>query len=89
MELTAVFPCEHALIARQAARFRALSPADKVRVICGIHEVGMMYLQQSPILREYFDEQERINKQAIKEFLARSVASQGRVGNQCSDSQSQ
>ena len=80
-------PIDPQILAEQLARWRALSPQDRARIIGGLHEAGMLYLKQSPLLREYFDEQERINKQAFKEFLASQMRKQSEV-DACTDTPS-
>ena len=74
MNLPIKFPSDAEVIAEEVARFRVLSPRDRVRSILGVHVAGMRMMQQSPraaFMREYTLQQENLARQAIKEFLAR------------------
>ncbi len=74
MKLPIAFPSDAEVIAEEAARFRALSPADRLRSIRGLLAAGAMMMRQSPkaaFLREYTQEQEQRARRAIKEFVAR------------------
>ena len=58
----------------EVARFRALSPEERLRVIRGILDAGALMLENSPkaaFLREYALQQERDACQAVKEFIKR------------------
>jgi hypothetical protein len=74
MDLPIKFPDDAQVIAEEAARFRALSPAQRIEVIRGLLEAGALMIQRSPkaaFLRAYALEQERLGRQAVKEFIAR------------------
>jgi hypothetical protein len=74
MNLPIQFPNDEEVIIEEVARFRALSPADRVRSIRGLLAAGALMMRQSPkaaFLREYTLEQEDRARQAVKEFLAR------------------
>jgi hypothetical protein len=68
------FPSADEIILEEVARFRALSPEERLRTIRGILDAGALMLQRSPkaaFLREYTLQQERDARQAIKEFIKR------------------
>jgi hypothetical protein len=68
------FPSADETILEEVARFRALSPEERLRTIRGILDAGALMLQRSPkaaFLREYTLQQERDARQAIKEFIKR------------------
>ncbi|HVA51112.1 MAG TPA: hypothetical protein VNH11_32525 [Pirellulales bacterium] len=74
MNLPIKFPSDADVIAEEAARFRALSPEQRMEVIRGVLEAGELLLKQSPqaeFLRAYTLEQEELARKAIKEFIAR------------------
>ena len=74
MDLPIKFPSDADVIAEEAARFRALSPEDRMRSIRGILEAGALMIRQSPnaaFLREYTLQQEELYRQAVREFIAR------------------
>jgi hypothetical protein len=76
MKLPVAFPSDVEVIAEAAARFRALSPEDRLRSIHGLLAAGALMMQRSPkaaFLREYTLEQENRARQAVQEFLARHV----------------
>jgi hypothetical protein len=68
------FPSDADVTAEEAARFRALSPEERMRVVRGLLETGERLMRQSPkaeFLRQYTLEQEQLAQQAVKEFIAR------------------
>ncbi len=74
MNLPIAFPSDAAVIAQEAARFRAFSPAERLRSIRGMLEAGALMMRRSPraaFLREYTLEHERRARLAVKEFVAR------------------
>ena len=74
MRLPIAFPSDVEVIAEEAARFRELSPADRLRAIRGLLAAGALMMRRSPkaaFLREYTLEQENRARQAVQEFLAR------------------
>lgn len=74
MDLPIKFPSDADVIAEEAARFRALSPEQRMRAIRGILETGALLMRQSPnaeFLRAHTLEQEELAQKAIKEFIAR------------------
>jgi hypothetical protein len=74
MNLPIKFPSDAAVIAEEVARFRALSPAQRVRTIRALLAAGALMMRRSPkaaFLREFTLEQENCARQAVKEFLAR------------------
>jgi hypothetical protein len=74
MKLPITFPSDVEVIIEEVARFRALSPEARLRLIRGLLAAGALMVQKSPkaaFLREYTLEQENRARQAIQEFLAR------------------
>jgi hypothetical protein len=74
MKSPAKFPSDEDVIIDDVARFRALSPENRMRQIRGLLAAGALMMRQSPkaaFLREYAMEQENLARQAIKEFIAR------------------
>jgi hypothetical protein len=74
MDLPIKFPSDVDVITEEVARFRALSPESRVRVIRGLVATGALMMHRSPkaaFLRAYTLEQENRARQAVKEFLAR------------------
>jgi hypothetical protein len=74
MKLAIQFPSEVEVITEAVARFRALSPADRLRSIRGLLAAGALMMRISPkaaFLYDYTLEQENQARQAVKEFLAR------------------
>jgi hypothetical protein len=74
VDLPIKFPSDADVIAEEVARFRALSPAERLRSIRGLLTAGALMMRRSPraaFLREYTREQEERARQAVKEFIAR------------------
>jgi hypothetical protein len=74
MELPIKFPSETEVILEDVARFRALSPAERVREIRGMLAIGAHLMKISPKAawaREYAEEQELLAQRNIREFIAR------------------
>jgi hypothetical protein len=74
MKLPIQFPTDADVIAAEAARFRALSPAQRLQSIRSLLAAGALMMRRSPraaFLHEYTLEQEKRARQAIQEFLAR------------------
>jgi len=74
MKLPIRFPSDADVITEETARFRALSPEDRLRSIRALLAAGALMMQRSPkaaFLREYTLEQENRARQAVREFLAR------------------
>jgi hypothetical protein len=74
MDLPLKFPNDADVIAEEAARFRAMSPEDRMRSLRGILRAGALVMRRSTnaeFSREYAREQEEIARQAVKEFIAR------------------
>ncbi len=73
------FPSDECVITEEVARFRALSPQERMRAICGILAAGELMMRRSPraeFLRQYTLEQEAISRRAVQEFLARHAKSE-------------
>jgi hypothetical protein len=74
MDLPIRFPADADVIAEESARFRALSPEERMRCIRNLLETGALMMRQSPkasFLREYTRQQEELARTNIKEFIAR------------------
>jgi hypothetical protein len=74
MELPIKIPSETEVILEDVARFRALSPAERVREIRGMLATGAHLMKISPKAawaKEYAEEQELLAQQNIREFIAR------------------
>jgi hypothetical protein len=74
MNLPIKFPSDADVIVEEVARFRALSPEDRMRLIRGLLAAGALMMRRSPkaaFLRNYTLEQENRARLAVKEFLAR------------------
>lgn len=68
------FPSDADVNAEEAARFRALTPAQQVRVIEDTISTGDWMMRKSEkydFMRQYYREQEDLNQKAIKEFISR------------------
>jgi hypothetical protein len=74
MEVPIRFPSDIDVITEDVARFRALSPRDRLRSIHGLLAAGALMMRQSPkaaFLREYNLEQESAARQAVRDFIKR------------------
>jgi ABC-type uncharacterized transport system ATPase subunit len=74
MKLPIRFPSDADVIAEEAARFRALLPAQRMQCIHGLLAAGALVIRRSPkatFLREQTLAQEVLAQQAVKEFLSR------------------
>ena len=74
MDLPIKFASDADVIAEEAARFRALSPESRMRLIRELLTAGALMMKRSPkaaFLREYTVQQEELARQAVKEFIAR------------------
>lgn len=68
------FPKDADVIAEEAARFRAMSPQERMRVIEDMIDTGERLIRISPnadFIERYSLEQEELARQAFKEFVAR------------------
>lgn len=74
MDLPIKFPSETEVILDDVARFRALSPSDRVGVIRGLLRTGDRLLQISPKAAwaaKFIEQEENLAQDRIREFLAR------------------
>lgn len=74
MDLPIRFPSDEEVIAEEVARFRALSPAERVRSIRGIVSAGALMMARSSradFLRDESARQEQAARWAVREFIAR------------------
>ena len=74
MDLPVKFPSETEVILDDVARFRALSPAERIRAIRGLLADGAFLISKSPkqawIAADAAD-QEELKRRNIREFIAR------------------
>jgi hypothetical protein len=74
MDLPVKFPSETEVILEDVARFRALSPGERIRTIRGMLADGALLMSQSPKAawaKQYFEEQQLLEQRNIREFIAR------------------
>lgn len=74
MELPIRFPDDADVIAEEAARFRRLTPEERVQAIRGVLAAGALMLSRSPradFMAADALEQENLARQAIKDFISR------------------
>ncbi len=74
MDLPIKFPSQVDVVDEEVARFRRLSPEDRLRSIRGLLAAGSLMMQQSQkasFMREYTLEQEFRSMNLIKEFINR------------------
>jgi hypothetical protein len=68
------FPSDADVNAEEAARFRALSPRERVRVILDMVSTGDWMMRKSPkldFMLQYKREQEELAQQSVKDFIRR------------------
>jgi hypothetical protein len=76
MDLPIKFPSETEVILEDVARFRALSPAERIRAIRSLLADGAYLMRISPKAswaKQYSEEQELLAQNNIREFIARHV----------------
>ena len=74
MDLPIKFPSETEVILEDVARFRALSPAERIRAIRGLLATGEFLLSRSDHpgwAVQYSEEQEVLAQRTIREFIER------------------
>lgn len=74
MDLPVRFPSETEVILEDVARFRALSPSERIRAIVGLVRAAdriRRVSSQASWADRFDEEQERLAGTSIKEFLAR------------------
>jgi hypothetical protein len=74
MDLPVRFPSETEVILEEVARFRALSPRERIRTIRSVLADGAFLLSRSPKAawaKQYSEEQELLAQRNIREFIAR------------------
>jgi hypothetical protein len=74
MDLPVKFPSETEVILEDVARFRSLSPSDRIETIRGTLATGAHLMRISPKAawaRQYAIEQKLLERRNIREFLAR------------------
>ncbi|MGO8902537.1 MAG: hypothetical protein ACLQU5_29965 [Isosphaeraceae bacterium] len=73
MNLPIKFPSDTEVILEEVARFRALSPGDRIRVIRSILADGAYLMSISPKAawaKQYSEEQELLAQRNIRDFIA-------------------
>jgi hypothetical protein len=74
MDLPVNFPSETQVILDDVARFRALTPAERIQSIRSMLADGAFLLSKSPKAawaKQYSEEQELLAQRNIREFIAR------------------
>lgn len=74
MDLPVKFPSETEVILGDVARFRALTPEDRIRTIRGLLNAGAQIMRTSPKAawaRQYARDQELLAQRNIREFIER------------------
>jgi hypothetical protein len=74
MDLPVKFPSETQVILDDVARFRALTPAERIQTIRSMLADGAFLLSKSPKAawaKQYSEEQELLAQRNIREFIAR------------------
>jgi len=74
MDLPVKFPSETEVILEDVARFRALSPRERIRAIQGILATGAYLMSISPKAawaKQYSEEQKLLERRNIRDFIAR------------------
>jgi len=74
MDLPIKFPSETEVILEDVARFRALTPIERVQALRSLLRAGDRIRQISPKAAwaaQYTEEQELLAQQRVREFLAR------------------
>jgi hypothetical protein len=74
MDLPVKFPSESEVILEDVARFRALSPSERMQSIRSLLADGAYLMSISPKAawaRQYTEEQELLAQRNIREFIAR------------------
>jgi hypothetical protein len=74
MDLPVKFPSETQVILDDVARFRALTPAERIQTIRSTLADGAFLLSKSPKAawaKQYSEEQELLAQRNIREFIAR------------------
>lgn len=74
MKLPVKFPSETEVILEDVARFRALSPGERIRAIQSILADGAFLMSMSPKAawaKQYSEEQKLLERRNIRDFIAR------------------
>jgi hypothetical protein len=77
MDLPVKFPSETDVILEDVARFRALSPRERVHTIRGMLAFGAFLMSKSPKAawaKQYAEEQKLLQQRNIREFIARHAS---------------
>jgi hypothetical protein len=76
MDLPVKFPSETQVILDDVARFRAMTPAERIQTIRSTLADGAFLLSKSPKAawaKQYSEEQELLAQRNIREFIARNA----------------
>jgi hypothetical protein len=74
MELPILYPNPQEKIVEDVARFRALSPAERIEEIRRVIDAGEQMIRNSPdaeSIREYHRQQKEIARQAFRDLVKR------------------
>lgn len=74
MKLPVKFPSETEVILEDVARFRALSPGERIRAVQSILADGAFLMSMSPKAawaKQYSEEQKLLERRNIRDFIAR------------------
>jgi hypothetical protein len=74
MDLPIKFPSETEVVLEDVARFRSLSPTERIQAIRSLLTAGAHVMKISPKAewaRQYSDEQKRLERRNIREFIER------------------
>ena len=74
MDLPIKFPSETEVILEDVARFRALSPEERIESLRELLRAGDLILRNSPKAawaKQYAEEQKFLERRNIREFIAR------------------
>jgi hypothetical protein len=74
MDLPVKFPSETEVILEDVARFRALTPRERIRAIQSLLNTGAHLMRISPKAdwaKQYAEEQKNLERKNIREFIAR------------------
>jgi hypothetical protein len=78
MDLSIKFPSDGDVIREEVARFRSLSPEERIAYIRGMITAGAVMIRLSPkaeFLQQCALEEKELARQAVKDFIARHIGS--------------
>jgi hypothetical protein len=74
MDLPIKFPSETEVILEDVARFRALTPSERIRAVRSLLAGGAFLMSRSPKAdwaRQFAEEQKNLERRNIREFIER------------------